>query len=183
MVSVFLFFTLLLAQILSADVLSDAIKDASDAINAGQSSLAVDKLDIVLELDSKDTLSMFKRAVLCFSLGRYEKALKDLDSILVMKPNHTQALGQRAKIYLLYCKVEEALQDSKAADLKDKVVEIQQVASKLAALDSSSDQIEDLSYIIRNCPLSAEYRLKRGDLYSKMGQVEMAVADYRCVLN
>ena len=180
--SLFWYFSIFTAQLFvpaAADPLADALKDASDAINSGQSSLAVDKLDIVLELDSSDTLSMFKRAVLCMSLGRYEKALKDLDSIILLKPNHTQALGQRAKIYLLYCKVDEALQDAKAAELKDEVVEIEDTKNKLKALDSSADKIAALSYVIQKCPLAPEYRLRRGNLYSETGQLEMAVVDYR----
>jgi tetratricopeptide (TPR) repeat protein len=182
MLSWFWYFCVFTAQILApaaAEPLADARKEASDAINSGQSSLAVDKLDIVLELDSSDTLSMFKRAVLCMSLGRYEKALRDLDSIILLKPNHTQALGQRAKINLLYCKIHEALQDATAAELKNQVVEIEEVKSKVEALDYSADKIAALSYLIQKCPLAPEYRLRRGNLYSESGQVEMAVSDYR----
>lgn len=171
--------------LVKTDLLADALKDASDAINSGQSSLAVDKLDIVLELNSLDTLSLFKRAVLCIALGRYEKALKDLDNLLLIKPNHSQGLLQRAKIYILYGKLNEALVDAQASDSKDELVaEIQQLSLTIQNLNQANDsnQISLLSSVIQKCPLAVEYRIRRADIYSNLGDSEMAIVDYSRVV-
>lgn len=177
----FLLFTVIFLFV-RTDKLSDALKDASDAINSGQSSLAVEKLDVVLELNSQDTLSLFKRAVLCMSLGRYEKALKDLDNLLLIKPNHAQGLLQRAKIYVLYGKLNEALVDAQASESTEELkAEINQLSLTIQSLNQAneSNQISLLSSVIQKCPLAVEYRIRRADIYSKLGQAEMAIVDYR----
>lgn len=180
LLSFLLFLTLGLNVV--ADKLSDALNEASEAINSGQSSLAVDKLDVVLELDSQDTLSLFKRALLCISLGRYEKAFKDLDNLLNIKPTHTQGLVQRAKLNLLYGNLAAALTDAKSLPGNPELEEeIQQVSVTIQnlSLANDSNQISLLSAVILKCPLAVEYRISRAEKYDKLGQFEMSIADYR----
>ena len=182
-----LFIFLVFLVLASADKLSEALKEASDALNSGQSALAVEKLDLVLELDPVDTLSLFKRAIVCISLGRYEKALKDLDSLLNLKPNHVQALVQRAKIYLLYGKLSEALEnaqkskelDSSAIDLEKEINEVLAKVNNLKNVGDKNQLLDLLSAIILKCPLAVEYRSTRAHIYLELGQSELAIVDLR----
>lgn len=143
--------------------------------------------DKAADKDASNYMIYFRRAATHLTIGRVNNALRDFGRVLDIRPNFDQALLQRGKLLLKSCSLDAAIADlnlylqSNPADASaiEALTDAQNAEADIANLASASGlpALETLSRLAVTCPLAAEYRMKRIDIYLQMGEFEMACGD------
>jgi len=87
-----------------------AMRDAHNAMRAGEPGVALSMFDKATRLDPKFAEAWNGRATAHFMLGNYQKSLKDIRRTLELEPRHFGALAGRGRCYVRLEKPRKALE-------------------------------------------------------------------------
>ncbi|KAF9933223.1 hypothetical protein FBU30_006164 [Linnemannia zychae] len=173
------------------------LDQASALLGKGEYNLALQSYDAAIDRDPSNYLSYFKRAATYLTLGRNNQALADFTTILKLKPDFSQALLQRGKIYTKAGEFAKAKQDLEAYYASHQSTDphtAQEIPALLASIDEASNAlalakaaaaaghteecIRILGSSILVAPLYVPFRLHRAECHLARGEVEEAVNDF-----
>lgn len=124
----------------------------------------------------------------------YEKAIEDMSKIIEIEPNSCTAYVERGETFYKQQQYDRAIKDytraieliEKQAKNKQKEEELNNILIKRGNAYRFNNQLEeaiaDFSRAIELCPNDIRAYESRAMLYSKLGQKEKAIDDYRKVL-
>lgn len=140
-----------------------------------------------IELDPELVQAYRARSYLLDSLGRYEEALRDTETILALDPEDVSLLAGRATVLWSMGRVEDALADM------DRIIEMEDppiaenfnlrslMLVDIGAYERALADIER-TIAINDGELLPHIQDSRGYIYLRMGQLEKARADFEEIL-
>eukprot|EP00043_Microstomoeca_roanoka_P017755 m.186097 g.186097 ORF g.186097 m.186097 type:complete len:490 (-) comp16694_c6_seq1:111-1580(-) len=183
---------LLLTTLLSAPCSVLADLTVADHLAAGDKHLAAGELPTALDHyhsacdgAANDYTPFFKRSVAYMALGRFRQAARDLDQVLELKPDFTQARVQRAELLLKLGQLQSSKDDYAALGDSGKVAEIEQLQGMINAGDQALQQeswqqaVDFYSHAIQHIGSDADLRMKRAKAYMQLGVMGEAMADVK----
>lgn len=175
-----------------ADIpVSQILSLASQSLSSGSSSDAITYYDVATTRDPKNYLTFFKRGATYLSLGRLEKAQKDFDRVLEIRPKFEGALLQRAKIKARGADWKGAREDYKAAGKDDQSEEVSGIdEAETAAKDAKAasrkrnweECVTRASLAIMTAAGALDLRNLRTRCRLEKGEILEAVSDLQQVL-
>ncbi|KAJ5069912.1 hypothetical protein M0811_11424 [Anaeramoeba ignava] len=141
---------------------------------------AIQKFTLAIELNPKNYLPYFKRALGFLKEERYTSVLADLAQVCSLNPVFQQAFLLRGKVYILIGKLQQANEDfekvleidkknSEAKSQKKIIQNLQKKIQRLENIESSKsltsskikESIKILDEILSSCSRSVDFNLKR----------------------
>jgi DnaJ family protein C protein 3 len=145
-------------------------------------------LFLPLVVASEDFLTVYKRAMTNVAKQRSKEAIRDLTLALELKPDFSQALRERGRLYMRLGQLPLALKDfenfeaTNPMDVEGKELKgsLKEAMNAIQQLNQVKDTelLELLNIIIQTSPESVDHRLKRAEWYELQGNDEMAKNDY-----
>jgi len=170
--------------------LQDKIKELSAQ---GNSKEVLDVYSAIIAKEPDYYLHYYKRAITYLSMGRTLSAADDLDRVISLKPDFDQALSSRGSIKFKQGKFALAEEDYKKVlkinpnnqAAKQKVEEIRTCQYEIAQADAllskgqHREAIPHLTLAMESAPHYDQIRMKRADAFMILGDIEMAMNDYK----
>ena len=164
---------------------SQLIKTANVQLAAGNSQDALTYFDIAVARDPKNYLTVFRRGAAYLSLGRNDKARRDFDQVLVLKPGFEGALVQRAKLKARGGEWDAARQDFLAAGRRggieltelDEAQGAASLAADAAKVSNWDECIQQAGVAIMTAGTLVDLRRLRAQCRFEKGEVAEGVND------
>lgn len=196
--SIWIFFLTLDLQFHGLECISQAEIDnhlqmGVQLLAKGQLHDALSHFHAAIDGDPKNYLSYYRRATVFLGLGRSVSGLHDLDEVLRIKPDFTNARIQRAGVLLKMGRLDESHIDLEKALRKDPSNEeannlyvtidpVKQAITNAQYYQNAGRYEESLHYLkeaVEACPWYSELRLMRVEAYEATGMIMEAIADLR----
>ncbi len=150
------------------------------ALIDGKYSQAIDRFNILAQLDSTVYEAYFFRGIAKYNLGDYVGAQRDFDRTLHFNPIYTPAYHYRAITLSRIGKYDDALRDlEEAVDLRPSYTGLYFSRGVTYFLSQQFDKaVQDFNIFIRKMPDEADAYLNRGACYLYLQDTVKAMADY-----
>jgi Flp pilus assembly protein TadD len=154
-------------------------------LNNGQYQLAIDELDIGIQLEP-DFIGLYSnRGVAYARLGRYERAIKDYDESIRRHPNVVKTFHNRGVSFYSLGQYQRAIQDfDKAlepgawtATLSEKTDVFLSRGNSYYKLGQYQNAVHDYNKAVELAPDDARAYSNRGNIYKELGRFSDADAD------
>jgi len=160
------------------------------ALVAGDDTKAIEYLNIAIEKDPKDALSLSYRSVFYSSKGEKDRALEDINRAIQLEPKFSVYYMSRAEIYRGMKKLELALKDiNRALDLDTASEELGAHAIDLFYrgliyndMNEYTKAINDFSASIELAPTFYSVYYERGLAYLRLEELVSAIKDFSTFL-
>ncbi|EGD80829.1 hypothetical protein PTSG_01415 [Salpingoeca rosetta] len=173
-------------QDVSAELsVADHLATGDKHLAAGELSTALDHYHSACDGAPNDYSPYFKRSIAYLALGRLRQASKDLDRVLELKPDFTQARSKRAEILLKMGQLSSAKEDFVALGDTEQAANIDRLAATREAADTAAEQeqwqeaLNLYTQVIETVGSDADLRMKRGKVYMHLGIMGEAMADVK----
>jgi DnaJ family protein C protein 3 len=175
-----LLFLLLLVEM----VIANTMEKANQLLAQGRMPEAADAYSEVINKDKTNYQALYRRATVYLALGKTKNALPDLNGVLEIRPDFTQAKVKRGDLY-----IKQGDYDKAAVDF-DKDAEKRQLIQELKEHDKAYHAamyqknghkiaIEHLTALLESSPWSVEYLEARAECYEHRGLYDDAILDLR----
>lgn len=186
------FVTWVECQVSRADI-DQHLQVGMTLLSRGQYSDALSHFHAAIDADPSDYMSYYKRATVFLALSRSRPALADLDKVLMMKPDFTQARLKRGGVLLKMGRFNEAHVDLE--NVLRKEPDNAEAGTLYAMIDHLDDGVEEAKYamkwhsyqaaidkiteILEQVPWDPSLREMRSDAYLGVGNIIHAISDIR----
>lgn len=175
-----LLFLLLLVEM----VIANTMEKANQLLAQGRMPEAADAYSEVINKDKTNYQALYRRATVYLALGKTKNALPDLNGVLEIRPDFTQAKVKRGDLY-----IKQGDYDKAAVDF-DKDAEKRQLIQELKEHDKAYHAamyqknghkiaIDHLTALLESSPWSVEYLEARAECYEHRGLYDDAILDLR----
>jgi tetratricopeptide (TPR) repeat protein len=132
-------------------------------------------------LDSKSVESYNNRGTAYIQLGQYERAIKDLDSALLINPAYKKAYNNRGYCYDELRQYERAIENYNSAINIDTEYEnaYNNRGCVYFRLGQHENAIKDFDRVIEINPKCVDVYYNRGRAYGMLGEIDSAIYNFR----
>eukprot|EP00042_Codosiga_hollandica_P058611 m.886329 g.886329 ORF g.886329 m.886329 type:complete len:476 (-) comp59908_c0_seq3:6619-8046(-) len=127
------------------------------------------------------------RAILYLAMGRLQNAVRDLSTVLALKPTLTKVRAQRADLLLKQGRFDEARADFNALPSSPEVEEQKRQLESASVLTAEAKRLFEkgdcanvvslLTQAVETATSDGDSRMMRGQCYEKLGQIGEAIGD------
>eukprot|EP01137_Pigoraptor_chileana_P025261 Opistho-2@94474 len=174
------------ASLVASSSVDTFLEAAKAHMAAQQYTEALDAYSRAIALDPTNYLTYYKRATVQFAMGRSKTALEDLDEVIRLRPEFSQALLQRANYYFRSGRFDLARADFQKAgtpEAQEKIHQVDTVENHIAVGRSSlahqnfSGANHVLGLAVELCPSYDKLRILRAQASIGLGDLMSAIGD------
>jgi len=160
------------------------MEKANQLLAQGRMPEAADAYSDIIAKDKTNYQALYRRATVYLALGKTKNALPDLNSVLEIRPDFTQAKTKRGDLYIKQGEYDKAAVDfEKDAEKRQLIQQLKEEDRAYHAAmykqNGHKEAINHLTILLESSPWSVQYLEARAECYEHRGMYDDAILDLR----